>query len=374
MRRRARSLAAGLLLLPLVACSQDPAPSPEATSSSSAPAASDPAPSGSHGEAAPSDPAPSDPAPSDPSPSDPSPKPDKQAAPLPRVGSPFSLPALMREKFRGSRIRQVRVQAQTDAYTRSEVTYRSGDLTVSGVLLRPRGRGPFPGIVLNHGYIEPSIYVTGQGLAREQDYLARHGFAVLHTDYRGHAASDPATPLERETRLGYTRDTINAVLALEKEPYVDPDRMAMLGRSMGGGVTLNALVAQPGLVDAAVVYASVSSSFLDNLRHFTIPGRPEAAQALFDRFGTPQQEPAFYRQLSSRTYFDRITEPVLMHHGTNDESGPFPWALTTARLLKEAGVQRRLDVYPGEMHSFIPRWQDSIERTVRFIREQFHRR
>ena len=47
--------------------------------------------------------------------------------------------------------------------------------------------------MLNHGYIEPSVYVTGQGLMREQDYLARAGFVVLHTDYRGHAGSDPAS-------------------------------------------------------------------------------------------------------------------------------------------------------------------------------------
>ena len=359
-----------LLLLPLAACSLDPAPTREAASASSTPSATASDPS--------SGPAPSDPTPSDPTDSpgmpDPSGKPtpsENPEAALPPVDSPFSLPALMREKFRGSRITPGRVIAETDAYTRSEVTYRSGDVTVSGVLLRPRGRGPFPGIVLNHGYIEPSVYVTGQGLAREQDYLARQGFAVLHTDYRGHAGSDPALPVERETRLGYTRDTINAVLALEREPYVDPDRLAMLGRSMGGGVTLNALVARPGLVDAAVVYASVSSSYLDNLRHFTIPGRPEAAQALFDRFGTPQQEPAFYRQLSSRTYFDRITEPVLMLHGTADESCPFRWARSTQGLLRKAVVEHRLVAYPGEMHSFIPRWQDSIETSVRFIREQF---
>ena len=37
------------------------------------------------------------------------------------------------------------------------------------------GAGPFPAVVLNHGYIEPSIYVTGQGMAREQDWLARAG-------------------------------------------------------------------------------------------------------------------------------------------------------------------------------------------------------
>ena len=34
-------------------------------------------------------------------------------------------------------------------------------------------------------------------------------------------------------------------------------------------------------------------------------------------------------------------------------------------------MRHRLVAYPGEMHSFIPRWQDSIETSVRFIREQF---
>ena len=153
-----------------------------------------------------------------------------------------------------------------EAYTRHEVTYPSGDVTVSGVLLRPRGRGPFPAVVLNHGYIEPSVYVTGQGLMREQDALARAGFVVLHTDYRGHAASDPASDEARETRLGYTRDTMNAVASLKRLDAVDPDRVALLGRSMGGGVTYNALVAKPGFVRAAVVFAPVSSDFVDNLR------------------------------------------------------------------------------------------------------------
>jgi dipeptidyl aminopeptidase/acylaminoacyl peptidase len=135
-------------------------------------------------------------------------------------------------------------------------------------------------------------------------------------------------------------------------------------------VTLQALVARPGLVDAAVVYASVSSRFLDNLRHFTIPNRPEAAQAMYDRFGTPRQEPRFYRELSPRTYFDRITEPVLMHHGTNDESCPVRWAHATYGALQRADVDARLEIYQGEMHAFVPRWQDSIIETVKFLRRQ----
>ena len=296
------------------------------------------------------------------------PTPAEQGESLPPRTDTPSLANLMRADFDGRGLRVLRTETRTDAYTRQQVTYRSNGTVVSGVLLRPHGRGPFPTVVLNHGYIEPSAYVTGQGMAREQDWLARAGFVVLHTDYRGHAAGDPAGDLERELRLAYTRDSINAVLALERLPYVDAARTAMVGRSMGGGVTLNALVAAPGLVDAAVVYASVSSRFLDNLEHFTRPNRPEAVDALLADFGTPRQAPAFYRGLSSRTYFDRITEPVLIHHGTADATCPPRWSRTTQRLLERAGVDSTLVEYAGEDHAFYARWQDSIVRTVRFLR------
>jgi dipeptidyl aminopeptidase/acylaminoacyl peptidase len=359
MRRFLGGLALGLVV-PLLGCTVDG--EPDAGSTTRSTTGSTPDPSATSPALTPSAPPPPTPAPTAPL------SPDET---LPPVTNRLSLPALMRQDWRASRIRQVAVEAETDAYTRSRVTYRSGDLTISGVLLRPRGRGPFPGIVLNHGYIKPAFYTTGQGLAREQDWLARQGFVVLHTDYRGHWTSDPPVgPFDRESRLGYTRDAINAVLALEREPYVDPDRMAMLGRSMGGGVTLNALVVYPDLVEAAVVYASVSSKFVENLEHFTEPNRPEALQRLYARFGTPQDNPRFYRDLSSRTFFDRISDPLLIHHGTADETCPFRWARTTQRLLERAGADSRLEVYDGEMHSFVPRWQASIERTVQFLRRR----
>jgi dipeptidyl aminopeptidase/acylaminoacyl peptidase len=290
--------------------------------------------------------------------------------PLPEVHHRNSLPALMRQAPDGGRPRVLRTEVETADYTRLQVEYRSDDLTVSGVLLRPKGRGPFPAVVLNHGYIEPSIYVTGQGMAREQDALARAGYVVLHTDYRGHASGDPVDQDSRETRLGYTRDAVNAVDALEKLPYVDAERLGMVGRSMGGGVTMNVLVTQPGLVDAAVIYASVSSRFLDNLDHFTRESRPDAVETLFARYGTPRQNPRFYRELSPRTYFDRITEPVLAHHGTVDGTCPPPWARTTQRLMRDAEVDSRLRWWPGEDHAFYARWQDSMDETLRFLRRE----
>jgi dipeptidyl aminopeptidase/acylaminoacyl peptidase len=302
--------------------------------------------------------------------SPPSESPAATEDPLPEVHSRVSLPALMRQPPSGGRPRVLQTEYETDDYTRYDVAYRSDKLTVSGVLIRPKGKGPFPAIVLNHGYIDPSYYVTGQGLAREQDALARAGFVVLHTDYRGHAASDPVPAADRETRLGYTRDAVNAVEALKALPYVDDERLAMLGRSMGGGVTMNALVTQPGLVDAAVIYDSVSSRFLDNLEHFTRPGRPEVVDALFDQFGTPAESPRFYRELSSRTFFDRISEPLLVHHGTADATCPPRWARSTQRLMEDAGVDSRLRWWEGEDHAFYARWQDSMDVTIRFLRQR----
>ena len=124
------------------------------------------------------------------------------------------------------------------------------------------------------------------------------------------------------------------------------------------------------LVEAAVIYSSVSSSYLDNLRHFTVPSRPDAVEALYGELGTPAESPEVYTGLSPRTYFDRISDPVLIHHGSADEICPFGWALETQRLMRRAEVDSRLEVYDGELHAFIPQWQRSIERTVTFLRRQ----
>ena len=258
---------------------------------------------------------------------------------------PVPLPALMREKFRGSRITQVRVQAETDAYTRSEVTYRSGDVTVSGVLLRPR-KGTVP------DRAQPRLH-RAVHLRHRPGPRARAGLPgpprllVLHTDYRGHA-SDPALPWSARPGWATPATPSTRCWPSRRSRTSTPTGWRCWAGRWAAGSPSTRWSPSPGLVDVGVVYASVSLRYLDNLRHFTIPGRPEAAQALFDRFGTPQQEPAFYRQLSSRTYFDRITE-VLMLHGTRDESCRSPGA-HDGGAARKAGVRHRLVVYPGEMH------------------------
>ncbi|MGN6575892.1 MAG: alpha/beta hydrolase family protein, partial [Nocardioides sp.] len=257
-------------------------------------------------------------------------------------------------------------------YTAYTVTYLSGDLRISGVLDVPRGRGPFPALVLAHGYIDPAVYVNGQGLRREQDWLARAGFVVLHTDYRNHAGSDRDPSADRRMRLGYSTDVVNAVLALRRTGAVpvEDERIGLFGRSMGGGVIYNVLAAQPGLVDAAVVFAPVSSRAIDNFDRWIRddPGRSTLSDFILRRHGEPRDNPRFWREVSPRTYFDRITEPVLIHHGTADATCPPRWSRATAQAMRATGVDVRLRTYPGEDHAFIAQWPLSMRRSVAFLR------
>jgi dipeptidyl aminopeptidase/acylaminoacyl peptidase len=294
------------------------------------------------------------------------------AAALPPVTDPVSLPALMRRTYDGRGLRVGRILNRTDRYIRHFVTYRSGDLRISGILNIPRRTGPHPVVVLLHGHIDTTIYVNGQGMLREQDYLARRGFAVLHVDYRNHAQSDDDPTAERQLRLGYTEDAINAVLAVRRSalPSLDGTRVALFGRSMGGGVVLNALVAAPGLVRAAVAYAPVSSTTADNFNRWIrdAPGRNALSDRILARYGAPEDNPAYWRTVSSITYFDRVSDPLLVQHGTADESCPIRWTRRTVGALRRDGKDVTLFTYPGEGHNFAAAWPRSMRRTVAFLR------
>ncbi|MFJ8629346.1 alpha/beta hydrolase family protein [Streptomyces sp. NPDC093568] len=293
--------------------------------------------------------------------------PGPSASPSP--ADPVSLPALMQREHRGSDLRLGAVRVRTGAYTQYAVTYRSGGLTISGIMNVPRGEGPFPALVLAHGYIDPDVYTTGRGMPRELDLLARNGYVVLHTDYRNHAGSDDDPDNDVNLRLGYTEDVIAAVRALRSaaRPDVDDERIGLVGRSMGGGVVYNALVVAPGLVDAAVVFAPVSSRPQENIDRFQRPEGDPLVEEIEAAHGTPEENPEFWRQVSPVTYVDRVTEPLLIHHGTADDTCPLAWTRATVAAFEAAGKDVELRTYRGEGHTFGPRWPDSMDATLTFL-------
>ncbi|WP_063790267.1 S9 family peptidase [Streptomyces sp. NRRL B-24085] len=282
---------------------------------------------------------------------------------------PVSIPALIRREHKGSGLELGRVLARHAAYTSYEVTYQSDGLTISGLMNIPSGKGPFPALVLAHGYIDPAVYTTGRGLAREQDLLARNGYVVLHTDYRNHARSDEDPDNDVNLRLGYTEDVIGAALALRSagRPEIDTGRLGLLGRSMGGGVVYNTLVVAPGLFDAAVAFAPVSARPEENIDQFQRPEGDPLVAEIESAHGTPATNPGFWRGVSPLTYLDRVTDPLLIHHGTADTTCPLRWTRQTVAAFEKAGKDVELRTYQGEGHTFYSRWAHSMDTTMEFF-------
>jgi dienelactone hydrolase len=66
------------------------------------------------------------------------------------------------------------------------------------------------------------------------DFFAQHGYATIMPDYRGYGGSDSGpNPL----RIGYALDVLNVIESLHLIIGLDPERVGVVGHSMGGGVT-----------------------------------------------------------------------------------------------------------------------------------------
>jgi carboxymethylenebutenolidase len=142
--------------------------------------------------------------------------------------------------------------------TPKDVTYKSGDETVKGILYTPAGAGPFPAIVVVHEWWGLNDWVKEQA-----DKLADQGYVTLAIDlYRGKVAENPGQAHELmrgvpEDRA--KRDLHAAVEFLKSQKNVKADRIGSIGWCMGGGYSLDVALQEPTLAATVINYGHLAT-------------------------------------------------------------------------------------------------------------------
>lgn len=282
-----------------------------------------------------------------------------------------SIPVMAQKDFQGSDLKLVRVLSKNNYYTRYAITYLSEGFKISGAMNVPVGQGPFPVLILNHGYYDPKTYQSGTGLRREQDFFAKNGYVVLYSDYRNYGLSDNDPENDVRPRSGYVEDILNAISALKSSSldFVDKENIGMLGHSMGGGITTNVMVTKPEAAKAYGLLAPINSDYKVNFDKWVVPDAEFSgvAEKFYEKYGTYEENPEFWKSISAINYLDKVNAPVLLHQGTADDQVPVQWSREFSENLKNLGKDVTYYEYPSESHVFAKGQSLVMQRTLAFF-------
>ncbi len=314
---------------------------------------------------------------------------------------PYTIEGLRRHEFQSGEIQIRETLNETEFFSSYLIEYPSDGLTITGVMQIPKGDGPFPVIVMNHGFFSRSVYKSGDGTDRASAFLAEHGYITLASDYRTWGESNAGPSFFYS---GLVIDVVNLIKAIPFIPEADPERVGIWGHSMGGGVTMKVLTVLGGLdtsredqrdrsttVKAAVLYSTVSADDADviyrwgmgcfgdyvageqivgcnssDIIPFSLPLRLQDAY----RF-TANNEEAL-RKVAPFYHLDYVDVPIQIHYGIEDGKfiggTPPEWSVKLTQALREAGKDVELYQYEGEGHSFIGEpWFEFVRRTLWFF-------
>ena len=259
-----------------------------------------------------------------------------------------------------------------DGFTASLVSYRSGGLKVYALVARPNTLPPaagYPVLVANHGFHpNPKRYgITAAGVdSRPGDYyrivptlFAPRGYLVVMPDYRGHNSSEGFEYTDGFLASGYyTEDVLSLVSGLGSLKGADLRNVFMWGHSMGGEVSLRALLATQQIKGASL-WSSVGGDIWDQAYYYSRTESPalrdssDTAKPPFEKlrldiasFGVPYdwtaREPLHYLRY--------LSTPIIIHHAIGDRSANYDWSMRLAKDHLLGGHPYVFYSYEGSDH------------------------
>ena len=256
----------------------------------------------------------------------------------------------------GNRIRAERVQ------------YPSADTQlIPGYIFTPTNLGAskkLPAVVLVHGGFHDRLDWHFFAFI---DALVSNGYVVVFPEYRG-SRGYGENHYKNDYGVTDVADVLSAADYVSQRPYVDPNRLGIVGHSRGGMATLLAIEHAPKKFKAAVDIAGLAD-FLAYMAYKPDYRRAEVAKEDHFKGKLPSENLPAYLDISPLNNVDAIQSPLLVLATTGDKI--VPPSLHSGRLvdaLKARGKVFDYHVYdsaPGG-HVFI--FGDSEE-----TRDCFHR-
>lgn len=210
---------------------------------------------------------------------------------------------------------------------------------LAGILRKPAGVGPFPAVIISHGFGGNARGYAGNVGAE----MAQWGLVVIATNYThagGAELGAPGLATERGASAANVLRARRLLALLRSLGYVDMTRVAAHGHSMGAFLTAALVGADPTAFRAA-------SHTAGGVR---IDGPQAEAAAPVDS------------QVAG------ITAPYQIHHGDNDVVVPLAMDQRLATLLSSRGRRHELHVYPGGTHNDVPYSRQMYDRVRSWYR------
>jgi dienelactone hydrolase len=201
------------------------------------------------------------------------------------------------------------------------LTQEGKPVVISGVLSFPlKGSGPVPAVILAHGC--GGIGPTVREWAKQ---LNQMGVAAFRVDsFGGRGIRETCTGENRINRGSRLIDVYRALELLSTDPRIDASRIALMGFSQGGGVTLLARHLR--------------------FQRLWMSGERDFAAYL-----------AFYPGACNRTFLQEnevSSRPLRIFQGTADDWTPIGPCREYAQKMRRGGKDVEIFEYEGARHSF----------------------